>query len=305
MSITNYNQYAGKIISKHLHVLNKQKDGAKLSEPAECIECIHKMRTSSRRIRNAFWIFRDIFSKKNLRKWKRQLRKSAKSLGEARDLDTQIIFVKEFRRKLPRREYKPGTGELLQILIKKRRKLQKDVVKALDKLEKAGTLTKIKKALKKAAHGSKKKNIDKLYGLGKKLIMRRVNDLLKLEPFVHSPHRIKELHNMRIAAKKLRYTLESFRPFYGNKTGIFISSARQIQAALGKLHDFDVWIKLLPASAGWRTKEKKNKDLKNAVTYFINNCRVFRSQTYREFVEIWKRQKQAGIWEKLVGWVDR
>lgn len=270
--------------------------------PPQDIECIHRMRTSSRRIRIAFWIFRDMFPKKNLKKWKKNLRRTAKSLGKARDMDTQIIFIKEFRSKMPQRAYGPGIDSLLQILLKKRKRMQSDVIKALDALEKAKTLAKIKKTLKKIGRGSGKKNIGKLYGLGKKLILRRTEDMLGNEPFVHRPDKIKELHRMRIAAKKLRYTLESFKLFYGNKINTFIYSAWQVQSSLGKLHDFDVWIKSLPALV---PKKRKNKDLKNAVTYFVNNCRVFRSQTYREFVELWKRQKQARVWEKLVGWVDR
>lgn len=310
MSITNYKQYAAKIINKHLRILAKQQEGCRLPEASQNIECIHRMRTSSRRIRIAFWIFRDLFPGKNLKKWKKRLRRTAKSLGEARDLDTQIIFIKEFRNTMPQRSYGPGIDSLLQVLLKKRKGLQSNVIKALDDLEKSKTLAKIKKSLKKISRSSGKKNIGKLYGLGKKLILRRTEDMLGIEPFVNRPDKIKELHGMRIAAKKLRYTLESFRLFYGNKINTFIYSAWQVQSSLGKLHDFDVWIKSLPELTGQVgipalvPKKQNSKDLKNAVTYFVNNCRVFRSQTYREFVELWKRQKQAKVWEKLVGWIN-
>ncbi|MEZ4568800.1 MAG: CHAD domain-containing protein [Thermomicrobiales bacterium] len=59
----------------------------------------------------------------------------------------------------------------------------------------------------------------KVKGLGKKapvvenaaeIISVRLDDMYQFAPYVEDPRNINEIHNLRIAAKRLRYTLEMF-----------------------------------------------------------------------------------------------
>jgi hypothetical protein len=56
---------------------------------------------------------------------------------------------------------------------------------------------------------------------------------------------IEELHNLRIAAKRLRYTLELFRAVFGESGERQIERVKAIQEELGNLHDADVRIALI------------------------------------------------------------
>jgi CHAD domain-containing protein len=47
----------------------------------------------------------------------------------------------------------------------------------------------------------------------------------------------KELHRFRIATKKVRYSLELFRPVYGPSLERHIDALRELQSVLGKLND--------------------------------------------------------------------
>ena len=50
-----------------------------------------------------------------------------------------------------------------------------------------------------------------------------------------APH---ELHRFRLATKRLRYTLELFRPVYGPRLDARIRLLRELQSTLGKLSDY-------------------------------------------------------------------
>jgi CHAD domain-containing protein len=46
-----------------------------------------------------------------------------------------------------------------------------------------------------------------------------------------------EMHTLRLATKRLRYTLELFRPCYGPGLGIRIKALREMQQLLGEIND--------------------------------------------------------------------
>jgi CHAD domain-containing protein len=46
-----------------------------------------------------------------------------------------------------------------------------------------------------------------------------------------------EMHALRLATKRLRYTLELFRPCYGPGLGIRIKALREMQQSLGEIND--------------------------------------------------------------------
>ncbi|MDD1729311.1 MAG: CHAD domain-containing protein, partial [Methanospirillum sp.] len=60
------------------------------------IEYVHRSRVATRRIRAAFPLFAECLPTDRRRAWEKQIRRLTRSLGEARDLDVQIGFVREF-----------------------------------------------------------------------------------------------------------------------------------------------------------------------------------------------------------------
>ena len=63
--------------------------------------------------------------------------------------------------------------------------------------------------------------------------------------YAHDPQRSDELHDLRIASKRLRYTLEIFADALPEESASVIEEVTQIQEELGALHDSDVMIALL------------------------------------------------------------
>jgi len=67
---------------------------------------------------------------------------------------------------------------------------------------------------------------------------------------VDEPYEVRGLHNLRIAAKRLRYTLEIFEDVLPPAAQSIADELAQIQDELGALHDADVMIALLRLCMG-------------------------------------------------------
>ena len=79
-----------------------------------------------------------------------------------------------------------------------------------------------------------------------RLIARaRLAELYQWERAVDDPSNVRELHDMRIAAKRLRYTFEVFEEVLPTAGKTIVGELTQLQDELGALHDSDVMIALL------------------------------------------------------------
>ncbi len=83
-------------------------------------------------------------------------------------------------------------------------------------------------------------------GSNARMIVRaRLEEMYAWAPYVDEPYRVQELHNLRIAAKRLRYSLEIFEDYLPQACQAFVRELSQLQEELGSLHDSDVIIALL------------------------------------------------------------
>jgi hypothetical protein len=76
----------------------------------------------------------------------------------------------------------------------------------------------------------------------RKIIAVRLDEMLSFAPYVSDPSNVTELHDLRIAAKRLRYTLELFRFAFPAEIGGLIDEVKEIQEHIGDMHDADVMI---------------------------------------------------------------
>ena len=70
----------------------------------------------------------------------------------------------------------------------------------------------------------------------------RLDELYGFGPAALDPERVTELHDMRIAAKRLRYVLEITGHCFGEIGDEAESFAKDLQGVLGEIHDCDVLI---------------------------------------------------------------
>jgi len=72
------------------------------------------------------------------------------------------------------------------------------------------------------------------------IIVVRADEMFGFAHAIGDPAHDEDLHNMRIAAKRLRYTLEMFRAVLGDDGPALIDVVKEVQERIGTIHDADV-----------------------------------------------------------------
>jgi hypothetical protein len=73
-----------------------------------------------------------------------------------------------------------------------------------------------------------------------RIVEVRLDELCAFMPQAEDPAQVTALHDMRIAAKRLRYVLELFAPGFGPYAAAAAKEARRLQGVLGEIHDCDM-----------------------------------------------------------------
>lgn len=258
---------------------------------------LHQIRVNARRLRNALSIHKKIFPARQLQQWDKCIHRAVEASSQARDLDVYIHFLNAYLRKPESALERRVLAAFIAELKKKRGKLQPRIIRALDDFSKRNTLEDIARSLRHPLTGKKDNGPRKIYKVARKRLLRRVKSLMAFEPFVYQPRRVRELHQMRIAAKHLRYTLEGFTPLYGPRLSLFIGRVLSFHRQLGVIHDYDVWTEHLARYARLKVKSRKEMAVLNKVK---RHCLGLRQKTYRAFVRNWSRSREKKFFEDLV-----
>jgi CHAD domain-containing protein len=289
---------------------------------AEDIEYIHRMRVASRRLRAALPLFSTCFPAKQYEKWMQELTKITRALGDARDADVQIAFLQKSLKKLQKdaaaknpvaQGGKPSTEPAIRFLLpalqRKRGLLQKRVLSALAGFEKKRIAEDMQQAfaLLQSVSGTRKK--PPLYGippLAAFRIAKRLAILHSYDPWVLHPEAVAEHHATRIAAKKLRYTMEIYGPVYRNGLKKPLARVKKIQEILGDIHDCDVWIDhithlLLRERSLLRSSRSKRPDTAtlSSLKALLQDREAGRKRHYRQFVHFWQAMARQQLWDEL------
>jgi CHAD domain-containing protein len=298
--------FAAEVITQNISSLQKAIQGF---HKRKNIEDVHDLRVASRRIRAVLDIFRQFLPPKKNKVWERSIRKLTKSFGNARDLDVQLNFIRSFFQKNDNPVIRPGGRRLMLRLNQRREKHQKLLQQTLNDLEKDRSLQKMVEVFQTPNAETKLAHVyePSLYLLSFNTINKRLDEFLFYEIYLPYPDHIKELHLMRIAAKRLRYTLEIFAPLYKNQLEKSLEVIRQVQTNLGEIRDCDVWLNYLPIFL---------ENERNRVIKYFGNPRPFhrlvpgaqilqenrlseRDSLYNAFLHNWKKWHQAEIWSSL------
>lgn len=271
-------------------------------------EGVHDMRVLSRRLRSAVSDF-----KPHLRKWslpRLKLRAIARSLGAVRDEDVALAALEELKSKA-----KGPAAEGIEMLAEERRRRRKDARAALKAAIKPSTVDDFRKEflsrLRTIAMVHSKKSRGKQASdtclsfncVGVDVINARLKELSAASPHIYLPFEIKELHELRILAKGLRYAIELFAVCWGEELEEIAKEIALLQTSLGELHDCDVWIDGLGARLKQTARKDKNDEenfrLREGAAWLLRHFARERMEHYRDALARWQQWAADGFLEKL------
>ncbi|HPH34331.1 MAG TPA: CHAD domain-containing protein [Methanoregulaceae archaeon] len=142
----------------------------------------------------------------------------------------------------------PGLEYLLFRKNKERSDYQSEVEKTIWQMEKAGILGAMEKYLQRhrPVERASLQVGRETYATAFTSIALRIEEVLSFSESLADPGKIREHHALRIAVKRLRYTLEVWRDLFDGTINKEIGALKEFQDLLGDLHDCDVWTEYLP-----------------------------------------------------------
>jgi CHAD domain-containing protein len=222
----------------------------------EEVEAVHKMRVASRRLRAAMDAYQSVCQPKPFKQAYRTVKQAADRLGAARDTDVMTQQVEGLLKAAPAEE-QAGMRWLLACLASYRQVCQRELEAFLSLLDAPAFQDAVASCLPKAASSRRKARLvsalDPQAPTGRsapRVASLKLEELYRWNDAVDQPYAVRELHHLRIAAKRLRYTLEVFAAVLPDGCGAVIKELEQIQEELGQLHDCDVMIALLRLRLG-------------------------------------------------------
>jgi CHAD domain-containing protein len=304
-----YQLLACQYLREQLDRLRRELQGVRRNED---IEPVHQARVASRRMRAALRMFAECFEAKNVRRWQKRARRLTKGLGAARDTDVQIEFVSQFLRSLdPKdRTHRPGVDRLLLRLRQKREAVQPDVIRTLDKLE-DGALAEMCGEVARVLFTLKTRDVSLaspvLFDRTSEHILSRVKDLLAWEYSLEEEEDAHGHHQLRIAAKKLRYTLEICDPAYQGELAPYIKSVKHVQSLLGDIHDCDVWVEYVDAfieqerraTVAYFGHARPFNRLRPGLLLLRDERRKHRNSLFGDLSEYWHTLREQRFWDAL------
>ena len=252
-------------------------------------EGVHSMRVASRRLRSAMRDFLPYLRQRGFSSALKQTKSIAGALGEVRDQDVAIMALEKIQK-----QTSPEVAAALQLLIDERNELRNKSREELNsvlvvnemKEVKAEFMSRVEDAT--ALRKSRSTDAPLTYArMSAEVILERLKELEDLSDSLYKPFDIEPLHDMRIAAKRLRYAVELFQQCWGRSLQNYAKTASRIQTALGELHDCDVWIESLGKKINNARKQKQEEHLA-AFIWLLSHFVKLRTKHLRQAYNLWR-----------------
>ena len=275
----------------------------------EDIEGVHRMRVASRRLRSALRDFGDFLGGDAIPQ--RRLKEVADALGEVRDQDVAIAALEKVRKKAGG-DAAEGIGQLISerdaVRVGAREKLEAIIAEAplaelrekfLARLERVGAGVRRKNKGKRARGAKRAASFSQL---GRAVIESRLEELRGFGNSLHHPFDVEPLHEMRIAAKRLRYALELFAQCWGGRLSSCSREVAELQTSLGELRDCDLWIKDLGARLDRQREESEDaadSRVRLAAIWLLNHFTKERGKHFRRALARWHKWETGGFFGRM------
>ena len=265
-------------------------------------EGVHSMRVASRRLRSALKDFMPYLRERGLTSVLKRVKDLGGALGEVRDQDVAILALEKIESQAP-----VALRPALQQLIEPRKELRDNARENLkskmsaDQIKdlRSEFITRIERAASVDERRTKGKPAPVTFlEMSEAIILERLKELEDLSDCLFRPFGVEPLHDMRIAAKRLRYALELFQQCWGRSIARYPRRMARLQSALGEVHDCDVWIESIDELVG-RAKKEKREDQVDALVWLLNHFIKLRTKHLRQALTRWREWEAHDASNKL------
>jgi CHAD domain-containing protein len=281
------------------------------------IEAVHDMRVGSRRLVAAMKVFALAFPGPDFADLSREARGITRRLGAVRDLD---VLIDHYQRLLPQvgEDEALGIGYLTAILKADWKRARRPMLAALRQVERTDLAGRLRRFLREESEAYRVGILpiptrvralfsptDAFRAAAPPALEERYRELYDYERYVEHPEEPEHLHEMRIKAKWLRYTMELFAPAYRDELKKPLGVVKRFQELLGDLHDSDVRLWLLEGTLGAPLQARGLEALelltpdpvKAGLRRLLARETRGRRKCYEAFRREWRRQARAGFAE--------
>ncbi len=220
---------------------------------------VYQMRVWSRRSRAALDTFMACFPEKEFSRFTKEIKRITHALGAARDLDVIREGLEEKAKRLLPRERGLAQALLTSLEAQRDEKMElalpvventtEGLLRTLDEISRQAQKKppKIKSLPQMETHFLPLQSVDEN---ARRILLARLSLLRSYESCLSDSEKVTELHEMRIEAKRLRYTLEIFASRFGDEEHrpgyeAALLGVKGLQDRLGAIHDADVTVPLL------------------------------------------------------------
>ena len=235
------------------------------------VTSLHQARVATRRLRAALPL---VAPGRKTEKLTRSVRKLTQALGPVRELDVALLILNEFEDSadVPR----PAVLRLRAAIGEERRQVHAELQRLLEGFD-LGKLRKraVSAARKQEGKTSKRVRDPKRAAKARIRARQRSEQLVVAIENAAALYLPDRLHEVRIAVKKLRYTLELEESFTASRATARLRALKNAQDLLGRMHDLEVLIartRGIQSSPGASTL-KVSADLDRLVRRLENECR--------------------------------
>ena len=224
------------------------------------IEALHDMRVATRRMRAALRVFGRFYQPKAVAPHRKGLKRTGRALGPVRDLDVFRAKIQAYLATLPESQ-QDSLDDFLVALEARRQTSRERMLAYLDSPKYQQFKVRFGEFVETEGTGSLPTDLDggeprpyRLCHVAPLVIYERLAAVRAYDEWVSIPSPpLERLHALRIACKRLRYTLEYFREVLGPDTKSLIEEIVTIQDHLGDLQDAVVASDILNSYLEWGT----------------------------------------------------
>jgi len=264
-------------------------------------EGVHSMRVASRRLRSALRDFLPYVRKRGLTSVQKRLKSVADALGEVRDLDVAIMALEKIAANAP-----DQVSPAVKRLVEQRKEVREEARQQLKSVLAKEELEQLQSDFNAGVDAATTAQAQKTQSsppltyqmMSRAVILDRLKELEKLSNDLFKPFDVETLHEMRIAAKRLRYAVELFQECWGRSLASYAKRVARVQTALGDLHDCDVWIEILGKQINTARKLKDDHQV-TAYIWLLSHFVKLRTKHLRQAFDEWSAWEAEDLSGKL------